>query len=161
MSVTHDFECMAHGAFSARGGSAHIPRCPRGCSAAFVKLVFLQAVGVSSARSKKVDALMKSSGLSDISTSPSRSGDSVMQRIRLKDGSYQAIKDTQMPRWDANPQKIMAAMNNTENNLRRVGLGFQHNPTEWVTTEDGKQRHQGATFVKDFKPPAEVERIKE
>src|SRR5215469_13199732 len=83
--INRDWECAAHGVFEKRTKTAQdVPKCPKGCSRALVKLVFLQPVGHVSGRTRTADRLVKemaaAQGLSDISTSPSRSGGTVAQR---------------------------------------------------------------------------------
>jgi len=50
MAVLADYECAAHGVFENMTG-----RCPHGCSASFVQRIYLQAPGLTSARTKNID----------------------------------------------------------------------------------------------------------
>jgi hypothetical protein len=76
MSVTHDYECAAHGVFESKTG-----KCPYGCSKRFVQRVFLQAPAFKSTRTKRADRelnlLAKSYNMTDIRNG--RDGESVMQ----------------------------------------------------------------------------------
>lgn len=157
MSVTHDFECLAHGQFESRTKK---PKCPKGCSASLVKMVFLQPVGFVSDRSRRSDKLVRemaqTQGLSDLSTSLSRPGGSVMDRLRKKHGSH--LQPSQMP-IAVDPQTYLKAMTHQENALSRIGLGHAYDPSEWKPNEEGKLRHETAKVIADFKPSAEVEYV--
>jgi hypothetical protein len=76
MSVTHDYECAAHGVFESKTG-----RCPYGCSKRFVQQVFLKPVGTRSHGTKRADRelnlLAKSYNMTDIKNG--KNGESVMQ----------------------------------------------------------------------------------
>jgi hypothetical protein len=153
MSVLHDFECAAHGYFEARTKGGNVPRCPKGCSKAFVKLVRLQAPGMVSARTRTGDRLVREmadmQGLSDISTSPSRSGGSVADRNRKK--NYAPVQNEQLPqtaqaRGEPIPvRKLLAAMTHKQNLLHDVGFGHGYNEHEWKKDDKtGVVRHVGA-----------------
>lgn len=177
MAVLNDFECAAHGVFSARVKAGAVPKCPKGCSAAFVKLVFLQPVGHVSGRTKNTDRLLKDAarmqGLSDISTSPSRSGDSVMDRLRKR--NQPTVSPVQLPGWGQMPalgsiagatdaRSMLSAIGKPpkgESVAELTGIGHTYKPEEWKTREDGKVVHSGGERLADFKPPASVERVKE
>lgn len=79
MAVLHDYECEAHGHFESKTG-----KCPSGCSKSFVKMVFLQPVGVKGARTKFVDAELRAQarqyGMTNLHTQ--RSGESAMEAQR-------------------------------------------------------------------------------
>ena len=175
--VLNDFECAAHGVFSSRAKAGTVPKCPKGCSAAFVKLVFLQPVGHVSGRTKNADRLLRevttTQGLSDLSTSPSRSGGSVMDRLRRR--NQPLVSPAQLPGWGqmpalgpmpgvANTRDMLAAVGKPpkgESVAELTGIGHTYKPGEWSTREDGKVIHNGGERVADFKPPASVERVRE
>jgi hypothetical protein len=177
MPVTHDWECAAHGHFEARGSEAKKPRCPKGCSSAFVSLVYLQPVGHVSARTKNADRLLKDvttrQKLSDLSTSPSRPGDSVMDRLRRR--NQPTVSPAQLPGWGqmpalgqiqgvTNTQQMLSAIGKPpkgESVAELTGIGHTYKADEWKTREDGKVVHNGGERISDFKPPASVERVKE
>jgi hypothetical protein len=173
MSVTNDFACLAHGYFEAKVKSGTVPRCPKGCSKSFVKLVHLQAPSFGSARVRKGDKLLREAaemqGLSDISTSPSRPGGSVAQRNAAKNRvrgpsgheypSYAAAKAVPL-------QKYIGALTHKENALSRVGLGHAYEPAEWKKDDKtGQVRHVGAQGPVHSVPVGtagvSVERVKE
>lgn len=160
--VTHDFECLAHGQFEARVKKGEKPKCPKGCGKSLVTLVFNRAPGVVSARTRTSDRLVKemaaAQGLSDISTSPSRPGGSVMDRIRKKYGAH--IKPEQMPRA-VDAQQYLGAMTHRANELTNVGLGHKYESTQWQKDkESGKVRHVDVAH-QDYLPPASVERVRD
>jgi len=83
MAITRDFECMAHGVFE----SVELtPKCPKGCSKKFVKLVHLQAPGHIGAKTKNADRIFKDvakqAGLTDMRND--KEGGSVMDHMRNK-----------------------------------------------------------------------------
>jgi hypothetical protein len=175
--VTSDFECAAHGFFEARVKPGTVPRCPKGCSTSFVKLVHLRPVGHVSARTKNADRLLREAAgmqkLSDISTSPSRAGGSVMDRLRQR--NQPVVSPVQLPGWGEMP--ALGKVNNANNAAQLLstigkpppgesvaeltGIGHTFKPAEWKAREDGKLVHNGGERLSDFKPPASVERVKE
>lgn len=167
--MTHDFECAAHGIFQARVNRGVVPRCPKGCSKALVKLVFLRAPGTVSARTRTSDRLVRemaqAQGLTDISTSPSRPGGSVAQRNRAKSQGAKAnpypAELAARPGPGALP-KFLASLGHQENALAGAGFGHQHNPAEWKTDpKTGVTRHVAAPPPNITAPPASVERVRE
>ena len=54
MAVLSDYSCLAHGVFESMTG-----HCPNGCSDSFVNKVFLQAPGITSARTKNIDGTLR------------------------------------------------------------------------------------------------------
>ena len=54
MAVLADYSCAAHGIFESMTG-----HCPSGCSDSFVNKVFLQAPGLTSARTKNIDGTLR------------------------------------------------------------------------------------------------------
>ena len=78
MAVLHDYECAAHGRFE-----SFEQKCPHGCSAAFVKLVFLKPVGIKSNKTKVADAALRNLandfGLTNVG---SNGGESVRDYVR-------------------------------------------------------------------------------
>jgi hypothetical protein len=79
MSVMKEYVCAAHGAFEARS-----PKCPRGCSARFVRQEFRTAPAVRSGGTHAIDRELRNLAsdyrLPDIRTSDD--GQSVMQNLR-------------------------------------------------------------------------------
>jgi hypothetical protein len=180
--VIHAFECAAHGVFEKRVKYGEVPKCPRGCSKSFVQLIFVQAPGQVSSRTRKADKLLREAAtlqrLSDISTSPSRPGGSVAERnamknrrrIKLPDGSYGYVRPEQaaiVPDKGLVP-KYLGALTNRESMLQKLGFGNPYDPAEWVKDkESGKLRHEGLHTAEDFKgiptgsTGVEIERVKE
>lgn len=159
MAVTHDFECLAHGHFESRSKS---PKCPRGCSARFVRLVFLQPVGMVSGRTARADQAIRemaeSAGLSDIQTSPSRGGNSVADSIKRK---YRNPNADMRPVWaDLGGAAPGTVFGDGENALTSMGLGRKYSKDEWQTTKEGKTVHAGRSMLK-HQPPAVVQRVRE
>lgn len=78
MSVLHDYQCLAHGVFE-----SFEAKCPHGCAAAFVKLVFLKPPGIKHNGTKVADASLRALaadyGLTNIG---SNGGESVRDYIR-------------------------------------------------------------------------------
>jgi hypothetical protein len=152
--VVNDFECLAHGHFEARVKSGTVPKCPKGCSKSFVKLVHLQAPSFGSARFRRGDKLLRQAaemqGLSDISTSPSRPGGSVAERNRMRNRPRTlGPKGREYPDFaQAKPvelQKYIGAMTHRANELSNTGFGHKYEAAEWKKDEkDGKIRHLGA-----------------
>ena len=174
MAVTHDFECLAHGLFTARGSSAKPPRCPRGCSPSLVKLVFLQAPGFVSSRTRTGDRLVREmatmQGLSDISTSPSRPGGSVAHRNRMKQMRLRGPKGREYPELagavGVDIGKYLGAMTEKGNTLTQVGLGRPYAENEWKKDpETGKVKHVAGPSATVPVPTGttgvSVERVKE
>jgi hypothetical protein len=167
VAVLHDFECMAHGYFEARVGFGKLPRCPKGCSSSLVKQVRLKPPGFVSARSRKGDKLVRemaeAQGLSDISTSPSRSGGSVAERNRAKS---QGAKENPYPPQAAaqapsNVSKFLGALTHKENALANSGFGNPYNAAEWKKDDKtGAVRHVGRSAPNVIQPPAVVERVR-
>lgn len=79
MAVLHDYECAAHGIFE-----SDAPKCPHGCGARFVRLIFLKAPGIRSNGTRVADqsirALAGDYGLTNLGTP--RGDESVMQSLR-------------------------------------------------------------------------------
>lgn len=148
MAVTHDWECLAHGHFTARGSAEKPPKCPKGgCSKSFVRLVFLQAPGHVSARTRTSDRLVREmatmQSLSDISTSPSRPGGSVAHRNRMK---MRGPKGREYPELAASQAvdigKYLGAMTHKGNALAETGIGRPYVESEWKKDpETGKVKH--------------------
>lgn len=157
MGVTHDFECAAHGVFESR---AKRPKCPKGCSAAFVSKVFLQAPNFGSAGVRTSDKLVRemaeAQGLSDISTSPSRPGGSVADRLRKKNTGMKGPQGRDYPAYAAAVSvpyaEGMKGMTMPGNAMKDTGYGHDYNPAEWKKDEKtGKVAHvqpQGAIIPK-------------
>jgi hypothetical protein len=152
MSVLHDWQCLAHGVFEKRVQPGRIPKCPKGCSSSFVKLVYLKPVGTVSARTRKSDKLVRemadAQGLSDISTSPSRPGGSVAQRNRMKNG-MRGPQGREYPDFaaaqPAQLSKFLGAMTHKANELSNAGFGHKYDPSEWKKDDkSGAVRHVGA-----------------
>ena len=159
MSVLHNFECAAHGLFEQRVQPGVTPKCPKGCSSYFVKLVFLTPPNLGSERVRNATRLVRemadTQGLSDLDVSPSRPGDSVADRNFKKSGNpLRAVS--------GNFSTYMSALTHRENALTRVGFGHPYNAAEWRTIkETGKQRHAGAQPPLESAPPAEVRRSRD
>lgn len=93
MGVLHNYECAAHGVYESSAG----PKCPYGCAKAFQRLVFLQAPGTRSQKTKFIDretrALAAQYRMTNIKSSPD--GESVMQTMR-RTGNY---PDSMQAKW--------------------------------------------------------------
>lgn len=160
--ITHDFECVAHGAFEKKVKAGTIPRCPKGCSPSFVRLVFKTAPSIGTDRvryaTKLINEVAESQGLSDIDISPHTPGGSVAEKNFMRSGNSVRAQAVDFSSY-------MSALTNKSNELSRLGFGHPYNPAEWKKTEDGRMRHQGAA------PPVvdtpmnqygvEVQRVKE
>jgi hypothetical protein len=140
MAVEHSFECQAHGNFTAKVKSGTVPRCPHGCSKSFVALVFLQAPGHVSARTKRADQALKEAallqGLADISTSPSRPGGTVAQRNAMR---VRGPKGLEYPEIAAAQSgglaKFLSAMTTPGNALAEMGFTEGFNAADWKKNE--------------------------
>lgn len=152
MGVIHAFECRAHGVFEKRVKAGTVPRCPKGCSKSFVSLIFVQAVGTVSSRTRKADRLVRQAadmqGLSDISTSPSRSGGTVAQRNAARN-RMRGPRGYEYPEIAAAKPveigKYLGAMTHKGNALSGTGFGHKYDANEWrAEKETGKLRHVGA-----------------
>lgn len=150
MGVTHDFECVAHGVFESR---AKRPKCPKGCSAGFVTKVFLTPPNFGSQRVRTSDKLVKemaeAQGLSDISTSPSRPGGSVADRLRKKATGMRGPAGRDYPDYAAAKSvpyaEGMKGMTMPGNALKDTGYGHNYDKAEWKRDEkSGAVRHLGA-----------------
>src|SRR5579859_2230254 len=153
--VIHDFECLAHGRFEARVKAGTIPKCPKGCGKSMVTLIFTQPVGHVSAKTRRGDKLVKEmaamQGLSDLSTSPSRPGGSVMERLRMKHGAH--LQPEQMP-IAVDAKQYLGALTHKANeitgeNMKNFTGGFhpghEYDPGEWKTDKKtGKVLHVDA-----------------
>lgn len=173
--VEHDFECLAHGVFSKRVKAGTVPKCPKGCGSSMVRLVFLEPPKIGKVKYKRGDRLLREAaelqGLSDISTSPSRPGGSVMDRIRKKYGNH--IRPEQMP--VAGTAEMLGAMTHRTNGLnnddmrnftqqafgREAVMGHAYDKSQWVKDkESGVVRHMDVPHD-NFLPRASVERVKD
>jgi hypothetical protein len=173
--VVHHFECLAHGVFEQRVKAGTVPKCPKGCGKAMVKLVFLQAPRIGKVKYKRGDRLLREAaelqGLSDISTSPSRPGGHVMDRIRKKYGGH--LRPEQMP--VAGTAEMLGALTHRTNalndeNMRNFTaqafgqpavMGHEFDKSQWATDkETGKVRHVDIPHT-NFLPRASVERVRE
>lgn len=159
--ITHSFECAAHGVFEKRIKAGTIPRCPKGCSKSFVKLVFLTPIGHVSGRTRKADALVReaaaSQGLSDISTSPSRPGGTVAERNRMRNPQLPEAAQARAVSF----KDYIGALTHKQNSLSDMGFGHTYNKAEWKKDpQSGKMRHVG--FQSDaVMPMTSVERVRE
>lgn len=169
MGVLHAFQCRAHGVFdqivSVKKKGVTVPKCPHGCSKSFVKLIFVQAPGHIRAGSKRADRLVREAaemqGLSDLSLSPSRSGGSVMQRIRAKEKIPEAARARAVSFGE-----YMGALTHKENALSNIGMGHAYDKNEWKADDKtGKVRHVAAAPPVHTVPMGatgvSVERVKE
>jgi hypothetical protein len=173
VSVLNDFECLAHGHFEAKVKPGTVPKCPKGCSKGFVKLVHLQAPTLSNARFRRGDKLLRQAadlqGLTDISTSPSRPGGSVAERNRMRN-RMRGPQGREYPQSaSAIPVdlgKYIGALTHRSNELGNLGLGHTYDSAEWKKDEkDGKIRHVGMPGPVQTIPTGstgvEIERVKE
>jgi hypothetical protein len=166
VSVTHDWNCLAHGVFEARGNPKKPPRCPKGCSSSFVELIRLVPPGMVSARTRTGDRLVRematTQGLSDISTSPSRPGGSVGQRNRAKSqGAAANPYPEQYAARSAGLKEFLSGMTYSANELTNVGLGHKYNASEWTKDDKtGATRHVGAQGPNLLQPGASVDRVR-
>jgi hypothetical protein len=139
LSVTHNFECVAHGVFEARVQAGCIPKCPRGCSPAFVSLVHLTAPAIATERvrtaSKLVREMADIQGLSDIDVSPSSPGDSVADKNFLRSGNGVRAQAGSFKTY-------MGALTHRSNELVNAGFGHRYDAHEWLTDpKTGVRRH--------------------
>jgi hypothetical protein len=139
MSVLQDFECVAHGVFEARVQAGCIPKCPRGCSRAFVQLVHLTPPAIGSEKVRTATRLVREmaqlQGLSDIDVSPSTPGDSVADKNFLRSGN--AVRAQALP-----VGRYLSAMTYRSNELAKAGFGHAYNPHEWTQdVKTGVRRH--------------------
>lgn len=150
MAVEHSFECQAHGTFTAKVRAGTVPRCPHGCSRAFVQLVFLKAPGYVGPRTRRADKALREAadiqGLSDISTSPSRPGGTVAQRNAMKYRGPKGRPELQYPEIAAAQAggltKFLAAMTAPGNALTDLGFAAEYNPSDWQKdAKTGVTRH--------------------
>lgn len=83
MAVLHDWRCAGHGEFEAFGSKEEPPKCPHGCPAAFVHIVFKKAPGIRSNGTRVADqslrALADDFGLTNLG---SNGGESVRDYLR-------------------------------------------------------------------------------
>jgi hypothetical protein len=171
--VLHWIECAAHGEMEARVNPKKL-RCPHGCSPEFVKIIWREAPAHVSGRTKAVDRHVREAaaaqGLSDISTSPSRPGGSVMDRLRLKKGRPDKLHQAgwgALPGYDKafDARNVAGTLQSLTGGARSgvaeiTGIGKPYNPAEWKKGEDGKLRHVGGTpLAPDFKPRARVAKV--
>lgn len=79
MPVLHDYACLAHGTL----GELWEPKCPHGCAASFVRIVFNRSASIKHNSTKVADsavrALAADFGLTNVG---SNGGESVMDYIR-------------------------------------------------------------------------------
>lgn len=142
MSVTHSFECRAHGVFDARVSSGEVPACPCGCSPAFVKLVFITPPAIATEKVRTATRLVREmadiQGLTDIDISPSRPGDSVADRNFKRSGNpirAQAVKAVDVGRY-------VGAQLHQGNALTAAGFGHPYDSREWRTDKaSGRRLH--------------------
>lgn len=146
MSVLHNFECAAHGIFEARVQAGVIPQCPKGCSKAFVELVYLTAPAIGTEKVRFATNLIKRAaelqGLSDIDVSPSTPGGSVADKNFLKSGN--PIRAQAGPTFNVGALQGRVDIRQLPpggNGLYETGFGHRYDPTEWRTGKDGKRRH--------------------
>lgn len=142
MSVTHDFECRAHGTFEARVAAGDVPPCPQGCSPDFVRLVFKSAPNIGTDRVRTASRLVQEAadmqGLSDIDISPSTPGDSPADKNFKRSGN--PIRPIAMP-----PGKYMSALTHRANELSNLGFGHPYDSREWRTDQKtGTRLHYAA-----------------
>lgn len=140
-----------------------------------MRKVFLTAPSIGSAKAKSADKLLREAaemqGLSDISTSPSRPGGSVAERLRMKTRDGMAGPNgRQYPEYAAarsmDFRKDFGAVTHKANELATVGLGNTYNKDEWKKDEKtGKLRHIAPAPPKSLRPTGStgvsVERVKE
>ena len=170
MGVLHAFQCKFHGTFEQRvevREGVEIPKCPRGCSKSLVKLVFVQAPGHIRPGTKRADRLVREAaemqGLSDLSLSPSRSGGSVMDRLRSK---HREIPENARARA-GDYATHMPALTNRQNVLNETGFGDTYQASEWKENKAGQKVHTAAGHktphhqVPMGATGVEVERVKE
>lgn len=182
MAVLHDWECMAHGHFEAKGSAEKPPKCPKGCSSSLVELIYLQPVRIGNARYKRGDRLVREAaemqGLSDISTSPSRSGGSVAQRNRMRNRRSvlgpAGRPDLQYPGDAAAVGRAgklkfgdyIGALTHKGNALTDTGFGHAYDKNEWKKDDKtGAVRHVAAqgpiVSIPTGSTGVSIERVKE
>lgn len=103
--------------------------------------------------------MAEAQGLSDISTSPSRPGGTVAQRLRARHGKD--FHPAQMP-VAVDTGKFLGALTHKSNELANLGFAAPYKPEEWKKNDKtGALVHTGATAPHpDFMPPASVEYLK-
>ena len=142
MSVTHSFECRAHGAFEARVEVGTVPECPLGCSSEFVQLVFLTPPSIATEKVRTATRLVREmadmQGITDIDISPHTPGDSPADKNWKRSGNPIcpiAVKGTDVG-------KFIGAQTHQGNALTRMGFGHPYDSREWRTnTQTGKRLH--------------------
>lgn len=166
MGVIHAFECKWHGRFEARVKAGTVPKCPKGCSRSFVTLVFVQAPGFVSGKTRRGDQLVREMAsmqkLSDISTSPSRPGGSVADRNRARNAQLRPEQQARAVSFG----EYMGALTHRENALTPLGFGNKYDASEWRAREEGgKPVHVGAppprTNIPTGTTGVSIERVRE
>jgi hypothetical protein len=157
MSVLHQFECAAHGVFETRVQAGIIPPCPKGCSKAFVQLVYLTPPSIGTERVKLASNLIKRAAelqhLSDIDVSPSSPGGSVADKNFLKSGNpIRAQAGPTFKVGSAQGQIDINSLPRGANGLNEAGFGHRYNQAEWRTGKDGKRRHYAQPPI-EARPP--------
>jgi hypothetical protein len=155
--VLHDFECAAHGHFSERVQAGIIPPCPKGCSKAFVQLVYLSPPSIGTERVKHATNLIKRAAdlqhLADIDVSPSSPGGSVADKNFLKTGN--PIRAQAGPTFNVGSMQgkvDIKSLPKGASGLTEAGFGRPYNAAEWRTGKDGKRRHYASPPL-ETRPP--------
>lgn len=150
MSVTHSFECRAHGVFEKRVKAGTVPACPKGCSQDFVQLVFLTPPSIGSEKVRTASRLVRemadTQGLSDIDISKSTPGDSVADKNFKRSGN--PIRAQAVGRMDVG--RFIGAQLSPGNTLTAAGFGHPYDAREWRTDQTSGHRVHYAS------PPIEV-----
>lgn len=140
MSVSHDWECRAHGVFEARVTPGTVPPCPQGCSPSFVALVYLTPPSIGSDRVRTASRLVREmadmQGLTDIDISPSTPGDSVADKNFKRSGNpirAQAVSGVDVA-------KYIGAQLHQGNALTAAGFGHSYDAREWRTDKQSSAR---------------------
>jgi hypothetical protein len=153
VSVTHNFECEAHGVFEARVEPGDIPKCPRGCSPYFVHLVFVTPPSIGTDRVRTATRLVREAadlqGLSDIDVSPSTPGDSVADKNFKKSGNPIRPQAGPTLRWGPGAARVDIHALQRGNTITETGFGHKYDAHEWKRTESGRLRHSAPPPISD------------
>jgi len=100
MAVLHDYACAAHGEFE-----SFEQKCPHGCSAAFVRLIFKKPPGIKSNGTKVADAALRAlAGDFGLTNLGSNGGESVRDYLRRGQSMDPVRKEMSFaPLWHSVP----------------------------------------------------------
>jgi hypothetical protein len=122
VAVLHDWRCAAHGEFEAFGSTEDPPKCPKGCSKHFVRLIFKKPPGIKSNGTKVADASLRALaadfGLTNIG---SNGGESVRDYVRRGQSMDPNTKEMNFaPLWHGVPHAAPGFSQQTNPNVPTV-----------------------------------------